>query len=149
MCGTLGVSRFDPPTESWLNTWDTGSAIDLGYNGCMTDGAGTLWVGGGSDQGQTGLFAFSTETLMNTDQVNTDAAGNPMKVKGVSIDVDGKVWGVSSPGADMSGAGNIAWRFDPITREVASYDGLEGAYSYSDMTGFGLKQAGFLPPPLE
>ena len=150
VCGTLGVSRFDLPTQTWLNTWDTGASIDLGYNGCMTDGMGTLWVGGGSDQGQTGLFAFDTETLTLTDQVNTDDQGNAMNVKGVSIDIDGKVWGVSSPGADMSGAGNLAWRFDPVSREVASYDGLDGAYSYSDMTGFGLQQAGYQePPPLE
>ena len=66
------------------------------------------------------------------------------------IDIDGNVWGVSSAGADMSGAGNLAWRFDPVSREVASYDGLDGAYSYSDMTGFGLQQAGYQePPPLE
>ncbi|MDH5674546.1 MAG: hypothetical protein OEZ06_20635 [Myxococcales bacterium] len=150
VCGTLGVSRFDPPTESWYSTWEAGATVDLGYNGCMTDGMGTLWVGGGSDQGQIGLFGISTESLQLVDQVNTDDQGNQMRVKGVSIDIDGNVWGVSSPGADMSGPGNLAWRFNPLTREVASYDGLEGAYSYSDMTGFGLQQAGFKePPPLE
>jgi len=33
--------------------------------------------------------------------------------------------------------------------EVATYEGLTGAYSYSDMTGFGLTSAGYSEPPLE
>ena len=69
-----------------------------------------------------------------------------LQVKGVSIDVDGGIWGVSSPGAARANNGNIAWRFDPMTRMVANYDGLNGAYSYSDMTGFGLEHAGVLKP---
>jgi streptogramin lyase len=147
VCGTLGLSRFDPATETWQNNF---SAVDLGFNGCMTDGGSVIWVGGGSDQGVTGLFGFNADTLELVDQVNMDDMGRPMNVKGVSVDVDYKIWGVSSPGADMTGAGNLAWRFDPMTREVASYDGLNGAYSYSDMTGFGLTHAGVQePPPVE
>jgi streptogramin lyase len=144
VCGTLGLSRFDPATESWMNNF---GAVDLGFNGCMTDGAGKIWVGGGSDAGMTGLFGFDAESLSLVDQVNADGQGRPMNVKGVSIDIDGKVWGVSSPGATFLGAGNLAWRFDPVSREVAAYEGLSGAYSYSDMTGFGLRQAGFSEPP--
>jgi hypothetical protein len=145
VCGALGVSRFDPTTETWTDNF---TAVDTGFNGCMSDGAGRVWVGGGSDGGALGLFGFDTETMMLVDQVAMDDMGRPMNVKGVSVDVDGRIWGVSSPGAMMLGAGNIAWRFDPMTREVASYDGLNGAYSYSDMTGFGLSQAGTLVPPV-
>lgn len=153
VCGTLGLSRFNPTTETWTNTFDNSmsAAVDLGFNGCMTDGAmtnGKIWVGGGSDQGMTGLFAFDGETLALVDQVTMDQMGRAMAVKGVSIDIDGGVWGVSSPGALRTFTGNTAWRFDPMTRMVGSYDGLNGAYSYSDMTGFGLAHAGHLTPPL-
>ncbi|MFI5307666.1 MAG: hypothetical protein ACHQ53_09960 [Polyangiales bacterium] len=146
ICGTLGLSRFDPGTATWINN---NTDTDLGYNGCMTDGKDKIWVGGGSDQGNTGLFGFDAETLKLVDQVNQDAMNRPMNVKGVSIDIDGKVWGVSSPGAMRTGNGNSAWRFDPVTREVAAYDGLNGAYSYSDMTGFGLQHAGFQTPKVQ
>jgi hypothetical protein len=144
ICGNLGLSRFDPQTATWM---ENASAVDLGYNGCMTDGASLIWVGGGSDQGTTGLFGFNADTLALVDQVNADSKGTGLNVKGVSIDVDGKVWGVSSPGSMKAFTGNTAWRFDPKTREVLAYDGLNGAYSYSDMTGFGLEHAGFKAPP--
>jgi hypothetical protein len=145
ICGALGVSRFDPSTEAWVDNF---TAIDTGFNGCMSDGKGRVWVGGGSDGGAIGLLGFDAESMTLVDQVNMDDMGRPMNVKGVSVDVDGRIWGISSPGATMLGAGNVAWRFDPMTREVASYDGLNGAYSYSDMTGFGLSQAGTLVPPV-
>jgi hypothetical protein len=143
VCGALGLSRFEPATEIWTNNF----AEDLGLNGCMTDGAGKIWVGGGADSGKIGLFGFDAETMALVDQVNTDQMSREMKVKGVSIDIDHNVWGVSSPGADMSGMGNIAWKFNPVDRMVTSYDGLNGSYSYSDMTGFGLEQAGISIPP--
>jgi hypothetical protein len=62
----------------------------------------------------------------------------PAGVKGVSIDFDGYVWGVS--------LGNTATRVDPVTLEQKTYDGLNGAYTYSDMTGFGLRAAGVQRP---
>ena len=150
VCGTIGLSRFDPPTETWLNTFDNGAmqAVDLGFNGCMTDGNSKVWVGGGSDQGTNGLFGFDAETLALVDQVSMDQMGRPMTVKGVSIDIDGGVWGVGSVGSTRMGNGNTAWRYDPNTKMVTSYDGLNGAYSYSDMTGFGLAHAGYLAVPV-
>ncbi|MDH5675981.1 MAG: hypothetical protein OEZ06_27915 [Myxococcales bacterium] len=152
VCGMFGLSRFDPSTETWQNSGAGGPL--LGMNGCMTDGAGKIWVGGGVDFGDPGLHAYDADTLAH---VSSYAVG---PVKGVSIDVDGFVWGVGSGGAVNVGAvlagpngeipANTAWRVDPNTGDVSSYTGLNGAYSYSDMTGFGLAQAGYQePPPLE
>jgi hypothetical protein len=139
ICGSLGLSRFTPSDETWMTS---NAGPILGMNGCMTDGAGKIWVGGGSDFGDLGLHGFDADTLAS---VGSFPVG---PVKGVSIDVDGYIWGVGSGGAFGANAGsaNTAWRVDPATGETMQYDGLNGAYSYSDMTGFGLKTAGFQPP---
>lgn len=145
ICGGLGVARFDLSDESWATSSD-GPA--LGFNGCMTDGRGTLWVGGGADSGTPGLHAYDTDTL---GFIQSHSVGT---VKGVSVDVDGFVWGVSSPGAAGAvGGGNIggpaansAFKLDPATGLWETYSQLTGPYSYSDMTGFGLRQAGVITP---
>jgi len=145
MCGSGGISRFDPATQTWDNSNPTVGM--LGMNGCMTDGAGTLWVGGGADGGTAGLHSFDTNTLAH---LTSNMVGDPPGVvKGVSIDIDGKVWGVGAPGAIGIGDGTRAFRLDPLTGEVETFAGLVGAYSYSDMTGFGLAQAGYIPVVLD
>ena len=53
---------------------------------------------------------------------------------GVSIDYYGYVWTVAYSGG--------AHRVDKVTGEVTSYNGLVGAYTYSDMTGYALTYAG-------
>ncbi len=132
ICGSMGVARFDPTTE----TWETNPAVDNGFNGCMTDGDHTLWAGGGGDFGTPSLKGVDTETLQLINEISTGGG-----VKGVSIDYDGYIWGVEK--------GDRAWRADPVTHEVLMYNGLTGAYSYSDMTGFALRQAGTIVPVLE
>ena len=57
-------------------------------------------------------------------------------VKGVSIDFDGKIWGVSK--------GSDAYRLDPADGSFETFSDLVGAYSYSDMTGFSLTQVGYV-----
>ena len=52
--------------------------------------------------------------------------------KGIGIDFFGYVWIVSD-------AGNTAVRMDPDTKQIQTYTGLNDPYSYSDMTGWGLK----------
>jgi hypothetical protein len=60
-------------------------------------------------------------------------------VKGISLDVDGYVWAV---------IGNAASKYDATTLDnVGAYTGLNGAYTYSDMTGWGLQNA-FCNPPV-
>lgn len=126
VCGLFGLSRFDPATQSWTEVAGGG-----GTNGCMTDGGDRIWVGG------AGLQEYDAESMA---LIQTHMVGGG--VKGVSIDFDNKVWGV---GGGMSGNGSEAYRLDPATGQYDTFTGLVGAYSYSDMTGFGLKKAGFVP----
>jgi hypothetical protein len=112
-----GVARFSPETE----TWDVVPQV-TGL-GLQADGEGRVWVG---SYPNTGVTAIDVDTL-EVVQVIPIAAG---VTKGVSIDFFGNVW-VVSMGAD-------AYRVNPETLKVDIYNGLNDAYTYSDMTGWGL-----------
>ena len=58
----------------------------------------------------------------------------PQYVHGISIDFYGYVWGVSM--------GSQAYRVNPMDASLLTFEGLVGAYSYSDMTGFALSNVG-------
>ncbi len=114
------VARFNLDTSDWSVSPD-----NSGGGGCMTDGDATIWHGTG-----TGMVGFDTETL---DLLYTIPL--PEYVHGISVDFAGKVWGVGF-------ASNNAYRADPETLEVTTFNQLVGAYTYSDMTGFQLSSAG-------
>ncbi len=59
----------------------------------------------------------------------------PSYVHGVSIDFQGYIWGVEF-------GGDQAFRIDAETETIDTFNGLVGAYTYSDMTGFALSSAG-------
>jgi hypothetical protein len=114
------VARFDPMDESWtvsaeLPDWSAG---------CMADGEedGILWLGAGG--GIRGLDRVTMEILYEWPTPSS---------YGVSIDFAGYVWAVDGSGAH---------RVDPETGQVLSYNGLVGAYTYSDMTGAALSAVG-------
>jgi streptogramin lyase len=113
------VGRFDPSTETWSQ------AQVGGYTGCMADAGenGLLWMSDGS-----GVVGVDRDTL----QVVKTCAGPGSY--GISIDFEGYVWAVAS--------GSTATKFDPETCQTWSYNGLVGAYTYSDMTGYALTNAG-------
>lgn len=115
------VGRFDPMTE----TWETANVG--GSGGCMEDGNGTLWLA------SQPLVGIDTETLEVVATYNL-----PESVHGVSIDFQGYVWGVS-----MS---TSAYRVHPMTGDYETVSGLNYPYTYSDMTGFALANAGGWTP---
>lgn len=126
LCGSGGASRFDPVGQSWTHLpVANGSTSPLG--GCMTDGQGTLWH---SPYPEASLVGIDTETVTITQTIPI-----PAYVHGVSIDFDGYVWGVEF-------SGTRAFRVDPVAGTVDTYNGLVGAYTYSDMTGFALSSVG-------
>jgi len=135
LCAEAGLTRFEPDTETFT-TNSTGAA--LGQNGCMTDGGDIIWVGGGGTGGALGLHSYNAITM---DFLDSYPVGG---VKGVSVDYDGNVWGVGG-----LATGDRAWRLDPTTGMSDEFVGLTGAYSYSDMTGFGLTKAGYVPVAVE
>jgi hypothetical protein len=123
-----GIARFDPDTATWQTNPNVG-----GGGGCMTDGEGTLWIGGYAGGGGS-MIGVDNETL---DVVATIPI--PNYVHGVSVDFYGYVWGVSQQQT-------WAYRVDPIAATVDTFTGLTGPYTYSDMTGYALSNASGLPP---
>jgi hypothetical protein len=119
-CGDGHASRFDPDTEQWQTT---PGASGGGIGGCMTDGETTLYH---SRYPAGVMVAIDTESVTQIDEFVI-----PDYVHGVSVDFTGKVWGVTF-------AGSQVFRLDVETEQVDTYGGLTGAYTYSDMTGFGL-----------
>ena len=113
------VARYDPMTQSWAQ------ASVGGYTGCMADASenGLLWASTGS-----GVVGVNRDTL----QVEKSCPGNGSY--GVSIDFEGYVWAVAY--------GSLATKWDPVTCQSWSYNGLVGAYTYSDMTGYALSNVG-------
>ncbi len=114
------VARFDPVTE----TWQTSANLSSSGNGCMEDGNGTLWVAAED------FVGVDANTLMETQVIDI-----PARVRGVSFDFEGFIWGPSINS-------NEAYRVDPATLQVDTVTGFNYPYTYSDMTGFALSNAG-------
>lgn len=109
------AARFDPETESWTVGPEVGASA-----GCTADATpeGLLWMAYFG-----GVLGVDRTTL---DIVHDFATPTSY---GVSIDLLGNVWTVNS---------DSAHRVDPSDGTVTSYAGLDGAYTYSDMTGHAL-----------
>ena len=87
---------------------------------------GRMWTGTPPSY-MPGVYSVDADTMQPLDFVSLPE-GN--FTKGVSIDFFGYVWVV-----DQS---NYAFKVDPDTLDYEFYDGLDSAYTYSDMTGWGL-----------
>lgn len=111
--------RYDPQTQSW-------ELVQAQGLGIQEDGEGRLWLGA---YGQNGVYAIDGDTLQVLSYTAVPTTGQS---KGVAIDFFGYVWVVSD-------AGTTAVRLDPDTLDIQTYAGLDQPYSYSDMTGWGLK----------
>jgi streptogramin lyase len=114
------AARFDPNSETWQVNSVGGSS------GCMAETGedGLLWMANGS-----GIVGVNRQTL----QVAKTCA-NTNGSYGISIDFQGRVWAVAY--------GSNANRVDPETCQYQTYSGLVGAYTYSDMTGYAVANAG-------
>lgn len=125
LCGSGGVSRFDPESETWTHLAPMNGGSALG--GCMEDADGILWT---SPYPNASVVGIDTETVQIVQTIPI-----PAYVHGISIDFQGYVWGVEFGGTN-------AYRIDPDTQLYDTVSGLVGAYTYSDMTGFAISAAG-------
>lgn len=124
VCGRT-IHRFDPASETWTANVLTNDASPH-TGGCFPNGDGVVYKG---QYGQ--IVGINTETLQPVSTWDVAEAGDDF-IWGVAVDFDGFVWGIPRNGSK-------AYKIDPMTgMKVGTMEGLVGAYTYSDMTGFGL-----------
>lgn len=111
--GTVG--RFDPATGTW-----TQPTVAVAGAGIAVDAEGNAYTG---EEGYGLRIDADDMTVTSVPGVGGH---------GWAIDFDGFIWSIPYEGA-------VAHVSDPDTlEEVATIEGLVGAYTYSDMTGFQL-----------
>ncbi len=123
--GTL--QRYDPETNTWTSV---ATGLTSLLRGMTQHKNGDLWIAGLSP---SGVLQVDTDqaTVINW---HTDLPGIG-KPTGTSIDFDGYVWMVDQTAGDSGGA----FVLDPHTGSVEAFvEGLNGPYTYSDMTGWAL-----------
>jgi DNA-binding beta-propeller fold protein YncE len=144
LAGEQSVQVYDPASLQWTQ-------IGLGIlpgsefvlRGLSQDDEGDVWIAAMSGWGlpagvSSGILRIDSQTLQPIQFVGNDILAGLVRPTGTSIDVDGGVWLVDSDG-------NQAFRYDPLLNSVQVIGGLQVPYTYSDMTGHGLKNVGFPP----
>jgi hypothetical protein len=127
--GTGVPGRWDPATSTW--TTIMGSIQNAGV-GLAEDHVGRMWVGING-----GIQAIDVETMALGPSVMF--AGEVIQSKGISVDVDGYIWAVPD-------SQTRAYKVDPDDFAYEQFDGLVGAYTYSDMTGGAINSVACNPP---
>lgn len=114
------VARYDPQAQEW-QTAET--AVGWSNSTCMAGSDGLLW------QTQTGgILGVDRDTLLVERTWEIGGA------YGLALDFEGYVYAVEYTGTRVT-------KVDPESGESWIYNGLVGAYSYSDLTGFMLWNA--------
>ncbi len=128
---TAAAARFDPSTGDWATV--NGAPSSFAQTGIQIDVDGRAWVAYWSTNfdGNGGLVSIDTDTMEMSPKQTMGMDG-----KGISIDVDGNVWVVGY---------SDAIRYNPDTGALDTVDIPDGAYSYSDMTGWALLNATCTP----
>ena len=121
-----GMVRFDPDTESFDRDPER-----LGI-GIQEDDAGRVWVVG-FPWSTPAVYAYDRDSMVFIERIDVPGVASP---RGLSLDYFGNILVVGS---------SAAGRVDPVSRDVVLYDGLDSAYTYSDMTGWALKNVTFPP----
>ncbi|EDM75265.1 hypothetical protein PPSIR1_41204 [Plesiocystis pacifica SIR-1] len=129
LCGR-STHRFNPGNATWISVEHFLETDPVHTGGCMGDGEGKLWRGAYNQ-----LFAVDTDSLEVVEQIDVTQEGDN-DIWGVAVDFDGFVWAVPR-------SGTRAYKVSPDADIVVqTVDGLVGAYTYSDMTGFALQNVG-------
>jgi streptogramin lyase len=124
------LQRYDPANQQWTTVPMPGSYTSL-TRGMMEDQNGHIW-GAALPQGIVRVDTDTATFVELIDSVKLPGVGTPT---GASVDVDGIVWMV-----DQTKDGGGAWVYDPVAAGPAAWvGGLVGPYTYSDMTGWALK----------
>jgi len=123
--------RYDPADKSWTKV-DIPAQYPVLSRGMMEDTNGHLWAAALFPP--NGLLRVDTDTATFVEFIGPEKLVGVQTPTGASIDVQGKVWLV-----DQTKDGGGAFVYNPEDMSVQWVGGLNGPYTYSDMTGFALK----------
>jgi sugar lactone lactonase YvrE len=124
------AARYSPDSGTWDLADDH---VANAYSGIQQDSLGRMWMNYWTYDGvgpNSGLVYIDSETMAVGPPF--DIGCGPSSCRGVSVDLDGNVWSTSM-------GENRAFRFDPDTLQLDTYDQLVFPYTYSDMTGWALQ----------
>jgi streptogramin lyase len=128
--GGASAARYDPMDGSWALA---NNHVANAMSGIQEDSLGRMWMNYWSydgDSSDPGLVFIDGETMEVSDPFGIGCGNSACR--GISVDLDGNVWSTSM-------GQNMAFRFNPDTLAVDTYNGLVGPYTYSDMTGWALQ----------
>lgn len=136
---------FDPQMAQFI-TVPVGHLPTSSYvlRGLSQDADGRVWIaalnGWSGGNTSSGLLRIeqANGVYASTGFYGGDVLPGVSVPAGTSVDIDGKIWLVDQ-GASK------AYRFDPDNATSTTVEGLVAPYTYSDMTGFGLSNAGSVP----
>lgn len=123
------LQRYDPDTMTWTKAVIPPQYVVLSRG--MNDTKGDLWIAALFDP--PGLLRVNTDTATFVEHIGADILPGVSTPTGASIDFQGKIWLVDQ---DKDGGG--AFVYDPTLKTAQWVGGLNGPYTYSDMTGYAL-----------
>lgn len=131
--GTGGqcAARYTPnPMDLADGKWDQAVLPGATFpRGLAVDAKKTVWIADTS----TGVYAVDTDTMALKHTIPLGAGGK--NFVGMAIDFDGMVWAINQ-------SDSTAYRIDPANvMSVKSVAAGRNPYTYSDMTGFQLRNA--------
>lgn len=121
--GSGCVARYTPATAKWDQT-----AVSGFNRGLAVDAKGSVWV---ANTG-FGVHQLNTETMAVVKSIPLGSTGK--NFVGMAIDFDGMIWSINQ-------AESTAYKIDPTSYAITSVVSGKGPYTYSDMTGFQLRNA--------
>jgi len=125
--GGASAARYDPEADAWALANNNVAYV---MSGIQEDAKGRMWMNYWQyNNGYSGgVIHIDRETMVVSEPFEI----SPCERRGMSIDLDGNVWSTSQ-------GCNQAYRYNPDTQVITSYDQLDGPYTYSDMTGWALQ----------
>lgn len=118
----FNIKRYDPDTDTWTE-------LPCMQNGCSTvvqGPDGWIWV-----TESARIYKVDPDTVQVVDIIDTDDVPDLSGTKGISVDVEGFLWVLQQ--------GTKAWKIDRDSHDFEVFNNTTSMYTYSDMTGFGLK----------
>jgi hypothetical protein len=119
------VARLDPGTGVWSTT-----SIGSSLRGLAHDGEGSVWIADTS----YGVRRVDATTMAVLDSIPLSGGG----FVGMAVDFDKQIWAVSL-------GGSAGHKIDPVTLASTPHSTGPNPYTYSDMTGYQLRNAA---PPI-